>query len=121
MDDYARSFNPLQHLAGGVTDDVARKFRISDDNRRFHSRSFTRTLATSLGRSSPVHLAPIRDRLALRDEPWLKLLHVFRRKSRRAAGPPESLKKEAEKHGCRKMYGIGHSRAIFEQPPRSSA
>jgi hypothetical protein len=45
----------------------------------------------------------------------------FRRKFRRAAGTPESMKKEAEKHGCRKMYGIGHSRAIFDKPPQSGA
>ena len=31
------------------------------------------------------------------------------------------MKKEAEKRGCRKMYGIGHSRGIFEQPKRSTA
>jgi hypothetical protein len=31
------------------------------------------------------------------------------------------MKKEAEKHGCRKMYGIGHSRAIIDKPARSSA
>ena len=59
--------------------------------------------------------------LALTDETWLKLVHNFRRKFRRAAGTPESMKKEAEKHGCRKMYGIGHSREIFEQPQRSTA
>ena len=36
-------------------------------------------------------------------------------------GTPESMKKEAEKHGGQKMYGIGHSREIFEQPKRSTA
>ena len=36
-------------------------------------------------------------------------------------GTPESMKKEVEKHGCRKMYGIGHSRWLFEQPKRSTA
>ena len=40
---------------------------------------------------------------------------------RRAAGGPESMTKEAEKYGCRKMYGIGPSREIFEQPKRSTA
>ena len=49
------------------------------------------------------------------------LLRFFRRKFRRAAGTPESMKEEAEKHGCRKMYGIDHSRGIFEQPKRSTA
>ena len=48
-------------------------------------------------------------------------LRHFRRKFRRAAGILESMKKEAEKHGCRKVYGIGHSRGIFEQPKRSTA
>ena len=55
------------------------------------------------------------------DETWLKLVHDFRRKFRRAAGTPESMTKEAQKHGCRKMYGIAHSREIFEQTKRSTA
>jgi hypothetical protein len=49
----------------------------------------------------------------------MNLVRDFRRKFRRAAGTPECMKKEAEKHGCRKMYGIGHSRAIFAKPPQS--
>ena len=57
----------------------------------------------------------------LTDESWMNLVRDFRRKFRRAAGAPESMKKEADKHGCRKMYGIGHSRAIFDKPPQSSA
>ena len=69
----------------------------------------------------PDGLAPILDRLALTDESWMKLVRDFRRKFRRAAGTPESMKKEVAKHGCRKMYGIGHSRAIFDKPPQSSA
>ena len=69
----------------------------------------------------PDGLAPILERLALTDESWMNLVRDFRRKFRRAAGTPESMKKEAEKHGCRKMYGIGHSRAIFDKPPQSSA
>ena len=69
----------------------------------------------------PDGLAPILDRLALTDESWMNLVSDFRRKFRRAAGTPESMKKEAEKRGCRKMYGIGHSRAIFDKPPQSSA
>ena len=51
----------------------------------------------------------------------MNLVRDFRRKFRPVAGTPESMKKEAEKHGCRKMYGIGHSRGIFEQPKRSTA
>ena len=51
----------------------------------------------------------------------MNLMRDFRRKFRRAAGTLESMKKEAEKHGCRKMYGIGHSREIFEQSKRSTA
>ena len=69
----------------------------------------------------PDGLAPILERLALTDESWMNLVRDFRRKFRRAAGRPESMTKEAEKHGCRKMYGIGHSRAIFDKPPQSSA
>ena len=69
----------------------------------------------------PEGLAPILERLSLTDETWLKLVHDFRRKFRRAAGTPESMKKEAEKHGCRKMYGIVHSREIFERPTHSTA
>jgi len=69
----------------------------------------------------PEGLAPILERLSLTDETWLKLVHDFRRKFRRAAGTPESMTKEAQKHGCRKMYGIAHSREIFEQPKRSTA
>ena len=69
----------------------------------------------------PDGLAPILERLALTDESWMSLVRDFRRKFRRAAGTPESMKKEADKHGCRKMYGIGHSRAIFDKPPQSSA
>ena len=45
----------------------------------------------------------------------------LRRKFRRAAGMPESMRKEAEKRVCRKLFGIGHSREIFEQPQRSTA
>ena len=69
----------------------------------------------------PDGLAPILERLALTDESWMHLVRDFRRKFRRAAGTPESMKKEADKHGCRKMYGIGHRREIFERPPQSSA
>ena len=61
--------------------------------------------------------------LSLDDETWLKLIQDFRRKFRRAAGKPESLTKEAQKHGCRKMPGMPHSRAIFDPalPPHSTA
>jgi hypothetical protein len=69
----------------------------------------------------PDGLAPILERLALTDESWLNLVRDFRRKFRLAAGSPESMNKEAEKHGCRKMYGIAHIREIFEQPKRSTA
>jgi hypothetical protein len=31
------------------------------------------------------------------------------------------MQREAEKYACRKMYGIGHGRAIFDKPPQSSA
>ncbi|MBS0262752.1 MAG: hypothetical protein JSS02_12430 [Planctomycetes bacterium] len=68
-------------------------------------------------------LAPILERLSLGGEGWLKLMHDFRRKFRRAAGKPESLTKEAEKPGGR-MPGLNHSRDIFSpgsapgrQPP----
>ena len=61
------------------------------------------------------------ERLSPSDESWLNLVRDFRRNFRRAAGTPESMKKEADKHGCHKMYGIGHSREIFEQPKRSTA
>ena len=50
----------------------------------------------------PDGLAPILERLALTDESWMNLVRDFRRKFRRAAGTPESMKKEADKHGCRK-------------------
>ena len=69
----------------------------------------------------PAELTPILERLHLSSESWLKLVHDFRRKFRRAAGTPASLLKEAQKRGCRKMQGILHSRAIFGSPPRSSA
>jgi hypothetical protein len=70
----------------------------------------------------PPDLCPILQRLNLSGEGWLKLVHDFRRKFRRAAGTPASLAREANKRGCRKMHGIVHSRAIFDQPsPRSSA
>jgi hypothetical protein len=69
----------------------------------------------------PNGLAPILERLALTDESWMNLVRDFRRKFRRAAGTPESMKNEAAKHGCRKMYGMGHSREIFDKPPQSSA
>ena len=64
---------------------------------------------------------PMLERLSLTDESWMNLVRNFRRNFRRAAGTPESMKKEAEKHGCRKMYGFGDSREIFEQPKRSTA
>ena len=69
----------------------------------------------------PGSLAPILERLNLSGESWLKLVHDFRRRFRRAAGTPESLMKEAQKRGCQKMHGIAHSRAIFDPPPRSIA
>ena len=70
----------------------------------------------------PQELAPILERMQISGESWLKLVHDFRRKFRRAAGTPASLLKEAQKRGCRKMQGIIHSRAIFEPPaPRSTA
>src|SRR5260370_883858 len=68
----------------------------------------------------PGDLAPSLSRLNLSSESWLDLVHDFRRKSRRAAGTPASLLKEAQKRGCRKMQGIMHSRAIFDPPPRRS-
>ena len=64
---------------------------------------------------------PMLERLSLTDESWMNLVRDFRRKFRRAGGAPESIKKESEKHGCRKFYSIGHSREIFEQPKRSTA
>jgi hypothetical protein len=48
-------------------------------------------------------------------------LRDFRRKFRRATGTPASLTKKAQKRGCRKMHGIVHSRAIFYEPPHSTA
>ena len=69
----------------------------------------------------PQELAPILERLQLSRETWLSLVHEFRRKFRRAAGTPASLMNEATKRGCRKMHGIRHSRAIFGQPPPSTA
>jgi REP element-mobilizing transposase RayT len=69
----------------------------------------------------PDGLAPILERLALTDESWMNLVRDFRRKFRRAAGTPDAMQKEAEKHGYRKMYGMGHSREIFDKPPQSSA
>jgi hypothetical protein len=68
----------------------------------------------------PSDLAPVFERLSLNDETWLKLIHDFRRKFRRAAGRPESLTKEAQKRSCRKLDGIVHSRAIFNQPSARS-
>ena len=64
------------------------------------------------GAISP-ELAPIFERLSLNEESWLQLIHNFRRKFRRAAGRPESLSKEAHKHGCQKMPGLPLSREIF--------
>ena len=69
----------------------------------------------------PEGLAPILERLSLTDETWLKLVHNFSRKFRRAAGTPEEVTKEAQKHGCHKIYGIARSREIFGQPKRSTA
>ena len=68
----------------------------------------------------PSDLAPVFERLSLNDESWLKLIQDFRRKFSRAAGKPESLTKEAQKHGCQKMPGISHSRAIFGPAPLQS-
>ena len=69
----------------------------------------------------PDGLAPILERLALTDESSMNLVRDFRREFRRATGTLESMKKEVEKHGCGRIYGIGHSREIFEQPKRSTA
>ena len=70
---------------------------------------------------TPQELAPILERLQMSGESWLNLVHEFRRKFRRAAGTPASLLKEAQKRGCRKMQGIRHNPAIFDQPPPSTA
>ena len=80
-----------------------------------------RQIRTDKPGAIPQDLAPIFERLHLSGESWLKLVHEFRRKFRRAAGTPASLMKEAQKRGCQKMQGIIHSRAIFDPPPRSSA
>ena len=72
----------------------------------------------------PAGLAPILERLSLDSDRWLKLMRDFRRRFSRAAGRPESLAKEAQKHGAGRMPGIHHSRAIFDAgaaPPQSSA
>ena len=61
----------------------------------------------------PSGLAPILERLSLDSRRWLKLMREFRRKFRCAAGRPESLTKEGQKHGGGRMPGINHSRAIF--------
>jgi len=71
----------------------------------------------------PAGLAPILERLSLDSDRWLKLMRDFRRRFSRAAGRPESLAKEAQKHGGGRMPGIHHSRAIFDAgtaPPQSS-
>ena len=77
----------------------------------------------------PSGLAPILERLSLDSDRWLKLMRDFRRRFSRAAGQPESLAKEAQKHGGGRMPGINHSRAIFGSgtagtgtapPPQSS-
>jgi hypothetical protein len=54
----------------------------------------------------PADLAPFLERLHMSGESWLNLVRDFRRKFRRAAGTPESLRKGAQKRGCRKMQGI---------------
>jgi hypothetical protein len=72
--------------------------------------------------SIPADLAPVLERLHMSGESWLNPVHDFRRKVRRAVGTPESLRKVAQKRGCRKMQGIQHSRAIFDPPaPHSIA
>ena len=53
----------------------------------------------------PAGLAPILERLSLTDESWMNLVRHFRRKFRRAAGTPESMKKEALANGQRKLAG----------------
>ena len=50
-------------------------------------------------------LAPILERLSLTDESWMNLVRDFRRKFRRAAGTPASMKKEALANGQRKLAG----------------
>ena len=67
-------------------------------------------------------LPPILARLSLDAENWLKLIHNFRKQFRRAAGRPDSLTKEAAKHGCRRMPGLARSQEIFgPQSTRSTA
>ena len=63
----------------------------------------------------PSGLAPILERLSLDSDRWLKLMRDFRRRFSRAAGRPESLAKEAQKHGDGRMPGINHSRARSEE------
>ena len=46
-----------------------------------------------------------RQRLSLTDESGINLVRDFRRKFRRAAGTPESMKKEALANGQRKLAG----------------
>lgn len=61
----------------------------------------------------PVDTAPILDRLQISGESWLELITDFCRLFRRAAGRPESLKREAEKRRVKSTEGIVNSRALF--------
>lgn len=55
---------------------------------------------------------PILTRLQVSEEGWLKLVTRFSRLFRRAAGTPQSLHREAQKHG-RRREGISISRSVF--------
>jgi len=61
----------------------------------------------------PGGLAPILERLQLPGERWLDLVTNFGRLFRRSAGMPESLRRDAEKRGRRRVVGMAVSRQLF--------
>ena len=61
----------------------------------------------------PAHVAPIHDRLQVSGESWLKLAGEFGRLCRRAAGRPESLRRDALRRRSKRTEGNVNSRALF--------
>ena len=61
----------------------------------------------------PSDVAPILDRLQISGESWLELIADFCRLFRRAAGRPESLKRDAARRRVKRTEGIVNSRALF--------
>ena len=61
----------------------------------------------------PAHLAPILDRLQIRQEGWVSLVTHFGRWFPRAAGSAERVKAEARRAGRSWLGGVGKCRSAF--------